>query len=94
MCLPCKKVSMKPSNCWIRRVFPLPILIDERNGRMIAQQKRLIVTGFAGLLTLAVKKEILPPAKALHLLDQAFSNGFRLSDRLYQQGRNAFLPDG
>lgn len=63
----------------------LPILIDERKGRAIAQQKHLIVTGFAGLLLLAIRKNVLQPVSAQALLDQAILNGFRMSDKLYQQ---------
>jgi hypothetical protein len=63
----------------------LPLLIDERKGRRIAQQKQLIVTGFAGLLLLTVKKDLLSSADARQLLDQAVANGLRLSEPLYQQ---------
>lgn len=69
----------------------LPLLIDERKGRQIAQQQNLTVTGFVGMLILAVKKGILPPTEALQLLDQSITNHLRLSDRLYQQARNTFL---
>ncbi|MDX9988763.1 DUF3368 domain-containing protein [Thiothrix unzii] len=67
-----------------------PILIDERKGRTIALQKNLTVTGFAGLLLLAVKKNVLPPATAQSLLDQAIRNGFRMSDKLYRQVSAAY----
>lgn len=63
----------------------LPLLIDERKGRTIAMQKNLIVTGFAGLLLLAVKKQVLTSAAAQALLDQAIANGFRMADKLYRQ---------
>ena len=63
----------------------LPILIDERKGRSIAKQLNLTVTGFAGVLILAVKKKALKPAKAQEMLDQAIINGFRLSDALYKR---------
>jgi predicted nucleic acid-binding protein len=63
----------------------LPILIDERKGRSIAKQLNLTVTGFAGVLILAVKKKSLKPAKAQEMLDQAIINGFRLSDALYKR---------
>jgi predicted nucleic acid-binding protein len=63
----------------------LPILIDERKGRAIAMQKNLTVTGFAGLLLLAVRKNVLTPLTAQTLLDQAIVNGFRISDKLYRQ---------
>jgi len=42
----------------------------------------LTVTGFAGVLILAVKKNSLEPSKAQEMLDQAIINGFRLSDVL------------
>ena len=63
----------------------LPILIDERKGRAIAIQKNLTVTGFAGLLLLAVRKNVLIPLTAQSMLDQAIVNGFRISDKLYRQ---------
>ena len=63
----------------------LPIMIDEQKGRSIAKQLNLTVTGFAGVLILAVKKKALKPAKAQEMLDQAIINGFRLSDALYKR---------
>jgi predicted nucleic acid-binding protein len=69
----------------------LPILIDERKGRAIAIQKHLTVTGFAGLLLLAVRKNVLSPANAQSMLDQAISNGFRISENLYRQVSRAYL---
>lgn len=63
----------------------LPILIDERKGRRIAQQKGLVVTGFLGLLLLATQQNLLSKSQAKALLDQAINNGFRVADKLYQQ---------
>ena len=63
----------------------LAILIDERKGRQIAKQLKLTVTGFAGILILAVRKEVLSAEAAQKLLDQAIENGFRLSEKLYAQ---------
>lgn len=63
----------------------LPILIDEKKGRQIARQLKLTVTGFAGVLVLAVRKDTLSAQAAQSLLDQAISNGFRLSDKLQAQ---------
>lgn len=63
----------------------LPILIDERKGRMIAQQKGLVVTGFLGLLLLAIQRNALTKPEAQQLLDQAINNGFHVSTKLYQQ---------
>lgn len=63
----------------------LPILIDERKGRLIAQQKGLVVTGFLGLLLLAIQRNALTKPEAQQLLDQAINNGFHVSTKLYQQ---------
>lgn len=57
----------------------------KHKGNTIAIQKQLVVTGFAGLLILAVKQSVLTPTEAQQLLDQAISNRFRLSNKLYQQ---------
>ena len=63
----------------------LPIIIDERKGRLIAQQKGLVVTGFLGLLLLAIQRKALTKPAAHQLLDRAISNGFHVSTKLYQQ---------
>lgn len=63
----------------------LPLIIDERKGRGVAQQLNIAVTGFAGLIILAKRKNILDEQTALDLLDQSVSNGLRLSDRLLAQ---------
>lgn len=63
----------------------LPILIDEKKGRQIARQLKLTMTGFAGILILAVRKSVLTSPEAIALLDQAMSNGYRFSEKLYKQ---------
>lgn len=63
----------------------LPILIDERKGRSIAQQKGLIVIGFLGILVLATQRAVLTNHEAKTLLEQAIKNGFQLSEKLHQQ---------
>jgi predicted nucleic acid-binding protein len=63
----------------------LPILIDERKGRVVARQQNLEITGFAGVLIGAVKKGVLTSEEAQVLLDQSINNGFRLSSKLYKQ---------
>lgn len=63
----------------------LPLLLDERKGRVAAHTLNLTVTGFAGLLILATRKQCITAEFAKLLLDQAINNGFRLSDKLYQQ---------
>ncbi len=62
-----------------------PLIIDEKKGRKIAQQMGLIITGLAGLLILAVKKEIITALQVEIILNDAIKQGYRLSDSLYQQ---------
>lgn len=63
----------------------LPLIIDEKKGRKIAQQMGLMITGLAGLLILAVKKEILSSSEVEMILNDAIKQGYRLSDSLYRQ---------
>jgi predicted nucleic acid-binding protein len=63
----------------------LPLIIDERKGRRIAQQMGIRVIGFAGLLIQARRRKILDRTAALGLLDRSMENGMRLSESLYLQ---------
>lgn len=63
----------------------LPLIIDERKGRQVALQLGISVTGFAGLIILAKRREVLDEKSALALLEQAMSDGLRLSDKLLAQ---------
>jgi len=60
----------------------LPLIIDERKGRQVANQLGVKVTGFAGLLIQATRNKILTIEDSLELLDQAIENGLRLSESL------------
>lgn len=62
-----------------------PLIIDEKKGRQIARQLSLPITGFSGLLIMAVRKKILQPQEAVQSLNMAIQAGYRLSDSLYQQ---------
>ncbi len=75
----------------LARIRQLPLIIDERKGRKIAQQQKLSVIGLAGLMILAAKHHHKTPKAALELLDQAILLGFRLSSKLYQQVKNTLL---
>lgn len=63
----------------------LPLIIDEKKGRKIAQNLDLIVTGLAGILILATKKKILTSNQAQVLLEKSMQSGYRLSETLYKQ---------
>lgn len=63
----------------------LPLIIDEKKGRSVAQKFGLVITGLAGLLLLAVRKGVLKPEDAHGILDNAVEQGYRLSAGLYEQ---------
>ena len=65
----------------------LPLIIDERKGRKVAQQLGVKITGFAGLLIQATRNQLLGSEAAVALLDKAIVNGLRLSDSLQSQVR-------
>ena len=63
----------------------LPLIIDEKKGRTIAQSYGLVITGLAGILVLSVRKKVLNSAQALDILDVAMKQGYWLSMKLYEQ---------
>lgn len=65
----------------------LPLIIDERKGRQVANQLGIKVTGFAGLLIQATRSQLIERQEAMALLDRAMDNGLRLSDDLLAQVR-------
>jgi predicted nucleic acid-binding protein len=66
-------------------VKQLPLIIDEKKGRKVARQLGLQITGFSGLLILAVKKRILSSQDVITILDRAKIFGYKLSTQLYNQ---------
>jgi predicted nucleic acid-binding protein len=66
-------------------VKQLPLIIDEKKGRKVAQYMGLTMTGLAGLLILAVRKKTLTAVQAQVILDRAIQDGYRFSGSLYQQ---------
>jgi len=63
----------------------LPLIIDEKKGRKIAQNFGLVVTGLAGILILATHKKVLCATQSKVILETSIQNGYRLSATLYQQ---------
>jgi predicted nucleic acid-binding protein len=51
-------------------VKQLPLIIDEKKGRKVAQSMGLTITGLAGLLILAVRKKTLTAVQAQVILDR------------------------
>jgi len=68
----------------------LPLIIDEKKGRKVAQYMGLTITGLAGLLILAVRKKTLTAVQAQVILDRAIQDGYRFSSSLYQQVTQCF----
>ena len=63
----------------------LPLIIDEKKGRKIAQNFGLVVTGLAGILILATHKKVLRATQSKVILETSIQNGYRLSATLYKQ---------
>ncbi len=61
-------------------MFPI---IDERKGRIRAEQMQLETTGTVGVLLLAGEKGIRINLRSA--LDELRSKGFRVSDKLYER---------
>jgi len=61
----------------------LPLIIDETKGRKIAEGLGLVITGLAGLLILAVERNILNSKQAKNILNMAVQDSYRLSKLLH-----------
>jgi predicted nucleic acid-binding protein len=62
----------------------LPLLIDEKKGRTIAQSLDITVIGLVGIFLALKQKGFLDLKQIRTLLDEAMRIGFRLSDTLYK----------
>ena len=60
----------------------LPLIIDERKGRKIAQSLEIKIIGFVGIVLKLLEKEIISKTEALKIVKQVEENDFRLSDGL------------
>ena len=60
----------------------LPLIIDERKGRKIAQSLEINIIGFVGIVLKLLEKEIISKIEALKIVKQVEENDFRLSDGL------------
>lgn len=63
----------------------LPLLIDEKKGRQIAQAKGVAVIGLLGVLLLAVRQRALTAAEARQAFEEATACGYRVSKQLMEQ---------
>lgn len=63
----------------------LPLIIDEKKGRKIAQNLGIKILGLLGVLYLNIKKGFLTPQEAEAFLARAQENGYRISQKLIDE---------
>jgi len=68
----------------LAKELSLPLLIDEKKGRKIAQSMHIEVIGLVGIIVALYRRQILSSDDALTIIDEAQKIGFRLSDKLYR----------
>ena len=66
----------------LAKKLELPLIIDERKGRKIAQSLEINIIGFVGIVLKLLEKEIITKTKAIKIVKQVEENDFRLSDGL------------
>ncbi len=66
----------------LAKKLALPLIIDERKGRKIAQSLGVDIIGFVGIALKLLEKEIISKSKAIKIVKQVEENDFRLSDGL------------
>ncbi len=63
----------------------LPLIIDEKKGRKIAQNMDITVIGLLGILILSTKRKIVSSKEAVAIYVKAKKNNFRVSEQLESQ---------
>lgn len=67
----------------LAKELSLPLLIDEKKGRKIAQTMHIDVIGLVGVIVALYRRNIINSQEAITLIDEAQLIGFRISDKLY-----------
>lgn len=60
----------------------LPLVIDEKKGRKIAQNMNIRIIGLLGIIYLNIKKDFITQEEAQLFLDTAIKNGYRIHQKL------------
>lgn len=63
----------------------LPLIIDEKKGRKIAQNLSIKIIGLLGVLYINIEKGYLSKEESKTFLDDAIENGYRISSKLINQ---------
>lgn len=63
----------------------LPLIIDEKKGRKIAQNMNLKIIGLLGIVYVNIKKEFIMKEDAKVFLDDAITSGYRISQKLIDE---------
>jgi len=66
----------------LAKKLELPLIIDERKGRKIAQSLEINIIGFVGIVLKLLEKEIISKNRAIEIVKEVEENDFRLSDGL------------
>ena len=66
----------------LAKKLELPLIIDERKGRKIAQSLEITIIGFVGIVLKLLEKEIISKNRATKIVKQVEENDFRFSDGL------------
>lgn len=67
----------------LAKELSLPLLIDEKKGRKIAQSMHIGIIGLVGVIAALYRRNIINSQEAITLIDEAQRIGFRISDKLY-----------
>ena len=60
----------------------LPLIIDEKKGRKIAQNSNIKIIGLLGIVYINIKKKFISEEDAKIFLKNAVDNGYRISEKL------------
>jgi predicted nucleic acid-binding protein len=74
---------------FLAKSLNLLLIIDEKKGRKVAQNLKLNILGFLGVLLLNLKKGYISKNEIIEIIEKADNFGYRLSDSL----KNDFLKN-
>jgi len=66
----------------LAKELKLPLIIDERKGRKIAQSLGINIIGFVGIILKLLEKEVISKNIAIKIVQKVEENNFRLFDEL------------